>query len=127
MLRALLLTSLAAALVAAPAPAAETSGFWTPSKRIACAYIPKSDDVPEQLRCDMFFLNDRAVLLGTTGKARKIRVTDTIADPDNPVLAYGKRWRRGSFRCTSRRTGLTCRHRANGHGFVISRERQRVF
>lgn len=127
MLRALILATFAAALLAAPAPAATMSGFWMPSKQIACAYIPKDDDIPEQLRCDMFFLNDRAMLLQTTGKARKIRITDTIADPKNPVLAYGKRWRRGPFRCTSRRTGLTCRHRANGHGFFISRERQRVF
>ena len=89
-----------------------------------CAYI---SDGGGQIRCDTLFLNDRGFLLKTSGKARKIKITDTIADPDAPVLAYGKTFRRGPFRCTSRRTGLTCKHRSNGHGFFLSRERQRVF
>ena len=42
------------------------------------------------------------------------------------VLAYGRRYRRRGFVGRSRRTGLTCRNLA-GHGFTLSRERQRLF
>ena len=44
------------------------------------------------------------------------------------VLGYGKSWsdRFSGLRCTSAISGLTCRNRA-GHGFVLSRERSRVF
>lgn len=112
-------------VLAAPAAAqAEIAPFVTPSKQIYCAYI---SDGGGQIRCDALFLNDRGFLLNTSGKARRIKITDTIADPDAPVLAYGKTFRRGPFRCTSRRAGLTCEHRSNGHGFFLSRERQRVY
>lgn len=115
----------AALTLAAPAAAqAEIAPFVTPSKQIFCAYI---SDGGGQIRCDPRFLNDRGFLLTTSGKARKIKITDTIADPEAPVLAYGKTFRRGPFRCTSRRAGLTCEHRSNGHGFFLSRERQRVY
>ena len=68
---------------------------------------------------------ERSVELTRTGKARLIHVTDTIGDPNAPVLAYGKTKRAGPFTCTSRRTGLSC-HNRNGHGFTVSRERQSV-
>ncbi len=114
-----------ALVAAAPAAAqAKISTFVMPSKQIYCAYIP--DDGGE-IRCDALFLNDRAFLLRSTGKARKIKITDTIADPKAPVLAYGKTFKRGPFRCTSRTSGLTCEHRSNGHGFFVSKERQRVY
>lgn len=52
-------------------------------------------------------------------------------------MSYGTTWAmvggtvkigplKSAVNCTSRRTGLTCRNR-NGHGFSLSRERQRVF
>jgi hypothetical protein len=44
-----------------------------------------------------------------------------------PVLAYGHSRSVGRFTCTSRTTGLTCRDRRSGHGFEVSRERQRLF
>lgn len=118
------LAAVALSLAVPAAAQAEIAPFVTPSKQIFCAYI---SDGGGQIRCDPLFLNDRGFLLKTSGKARKIKITDTIADPQAPVLAYGKTFRRGPFRCTSRRTGLTCRHRSNGHGFFLSRERQRVF
>lgn len=119
--------ALAAVALSATVPAAAQAGiapFVTPSKQIYCAYI---SDGGGQIRCDALFLNDRGFLLKTTGKARKIKITDTVADPEAPVLAYGKTFRRGPFRCTSRRAGLTCEHRSNGHGFFLSRERQRAY
>jgi hypothetical protein len=117
---ALAVTALAV-LPVAGAGGATTQRFQTPSKRIACAYPG-----PE-LRCDMLFLNDRAAVLGRHGRARIVKVTDTVADPKAKVLRYGSSLRIGPYRCTSRRTGLTCRNRRSGHGFTISRERRKVW
>ena len=36
------------------------------------------------------------------------------------VLRFGRTWRSGAFRCTSRRSGLTCRN-AGGHGWWLGR------
>ena len=60
-------------------------------------------------------------------RARKVKVADAVGDPSSPVLAYGKSRGFGRFTCTSRTTGLTCRDRRSGHGFAVSRERQRLF
>jgi hypothetical protein len=107
------------ALAPVPASAAERS-FQTPSGRIGCLMTSHF------VRCDPLFLNDRALELGRHGRGRLVRISDTVFDPGAPVLRYGRRARLGVFSCTSRRTGLTCRTR-RGHGFSVSRERQRVF
>jgi hypothetical protein len=113
-----------AALLAAAVPAvAKDTVFQTPSKKIACRVYDEGQGLV--IRCDLFFLNDRAVRMTRRGKARLIHVTDTIGDPKAQVLAYGKTKRVGPFTCTSRRTGLSC-HNRNGHGFTVSRERQSV-
>ncbi len=38
---------------------------------------------------------------------------------DLEPLAYGRSITRGPFRCTSRRSGMTCRSLRSGHGFKI--------
>jgi hypothetical protein len=112
---------IALALVAA-APAAAKS-FHTPSGNIACLYS-KSGGPGPFLRCDVHSLNDTAFRLDRTHRGKRVRVTDAV--PAGHTLAYGRALRLGPFRCRSRRTGLTCRSRA-GHGFFLSRARQRVF
>jgi hypothetical protein len=42
------------------------------------------------------------------------------------TLAYGTTWHWHGFGCSSQKSGLTCRNPA-GHGFFLSRERQRRF
>jgi hypothetical protein len=122
--RRLLPLSVLIAVIAAPAAAsARPKRFAMPSKRIACLY----DSRTVYLRCDALFLNDVGYVLRRHGPGHRVRVTDTVFDPRSPVLGYGHRLRVGPFTCASRRTGLTCRTRANGHGFTISREWQRVF
>jgi uncharacterized protein DUF6636 len=112
------------AVIAAPtAASARTRRFVMPSKRIACLY----DSASAYLRCDALFLNDVAYVLHRHGRGKRVHVTDTVFDTRAPVLRYGHRLRLGPFTCASRRTGLTCRTRANGHGFTISRERRKVF
>jgi hypothetical protein len=115
--------ALAALLVLAVPAAAKDTVFQTPSKKIACRIYDEGAGLV--IRCDLYFLNDRAVRMTRTGKARLIHVTDAIGDPKASVLAYGKTKRVGPFTCTSRRTGLSC-HNRNGHGFTVSRERQSV-
>jgi hypothetical protein len=120
----------AALAVPALAQASVNRPFNTPSGKISCAYIHYPELEPPAgpaIRCDLLFLNDRAVYLGTSGKARKIHVTDAVGNPRAMKLAYGTSKSFGRFTCTSRRTGLTCRSRRNGHGFTVSRESQKVF
>ena len=115
---------LAALLAAAAVPAlAKDVVFQTPSKKIACRVYDEGAGLV--IRCDLFFLNDRAVRMTRHGKARLIHVSDTIGDPRAQVLHYGKTKRVGPFTCTSRRRGLSC-HNGSGHGFTVSREHQSV-
>jgi len=64
---------------------------------------------------------------------RRGRVSYYDVDPDDDlagqpfVLGYGHSRTLGVFICTSRATGMTCRSALSGHGFMIARERQRVF
>jgi hypothetical protein len=118
-------TLTAALLAAAPAQAA-TRSFKTPSRQIGCLVSTGARAGDTFVRCDPLFLNDRAYTLSATGRGRTIRISDTVFDPEAPVLAYGRRVRLGPFTCASRRTGLTCRNRRD-HGFVISRQRRRTF
>ena len=117
----------AVAFVAALPAHAKTSAFRTPSKNIYCLYS-SSGDSGAFIRCDVLSLNDVGFLLERRGRGRRIRITDTVADPQGArVLRYGTSRRFGPFRCTSRTSGLTCRSRASGHGFALSRQHQRVF
>jgi hypothetical protein len=52
---------------------------------------------------------------------------DTVVEQGAPVLPYGKSSRQGSVTCASADTGVTCTQRPGGHGFLISRERYRIF
>ena len=111
-------------------------GFQTPTRNIVCGGYAGSQ--PAFLRCDISsglkpkpprpkgceFDFGGTLTLSAKGRARIGCVSDVVLP--NPakarVLAYGKTWRYGPFKCRSARTGLTCRNR-KGHGFVLSRER----
>ena len=133
MLRLAVVLALALALTAAPAAARAGNSFTSPSKRISCAVF---DDA---LRCDVLRIAWRdlppkpkscdfdwggAVGLSASGRPRHLCVSDAI--DRGTVLAYGKSWRFGSFRCTMRTSGVTCRNRSH-HGFELARERFRFF
>jgi hypothetical protein len=117
-----------AALVLAVAPAtsfATIRAFRSPSGAIGCIYY-RDPDTKAFLRCDVEGTGDRAWRIHRHGHARRIHVTDTVLDPRAPVLAYGRTRSFGSMRCTSRMTGITCKNR-DGHGFRLSRQKQRTF
>ena len=55
------------------------------------------------------------------GRARYECAGDTALGAKR-ILAYGHSIRRGSIRCLSQDTGMTCENVADHHGFLISRE-----
>jgi hypothetical protein len=118
--RAALLTLAVLALVPAAAQARQRA-FHTPSGNIACLYRSGGP----VLRCDVHSLNDTAFTLDRSHRGRRVHVTDAV--PAGRVLRYGAKLSLGPFRCTSRTSGLTCRSAPSGHGFRLSRERQRTF
>jgi hypothetical protein len=120
-----LLAAAAPALIPASASAAYHA-FRSPTGKLGCAFYSDSQ-TPRTVRCEWRGSNDRALTLQQRGRARTIKISDTVMDPKAEVLAYGHSASFGKLRCTSRRTGITCRSLRSGHGFVVSVERQRVF
>jgi hypothetical protein len=114
-------------LLAFPAGAsAAFMQFRSPTGRIGCAF-ESGGGLPREVRCEWAGSNDRAVVLAERGKARRIRISDTVRDPHARVLRYGHSRRFGKLKCTSRRTGMTCRSLRSGDGFTVSVQRQRLF
>jgi hypothetical protein len=122
----LLLLSLALLLAAPATASAELKMFRSPTGKIGCAFF-RETAVPTEVRCDWRGGGDHAVRVGLHGKARRIHVTDTVLDPDAKVLAYGRTKRFHGLKCTSRRSGMTCRSTKSGHGFKVSVEKRRLF
>jgi len=135
---------LAALIVALALSAATTGGartgslptFRTPSKNIACAYVAKRSLGGPFLRCDLLSglrpeptkaceFDWGAVTMRPRTKAHPSCISDTVYDKRAPILAYGRTWTRGAFRCQSARKGLTCR--SGTHGLFVSRQSWRVW
>ncbi|MEO6299693.1 MAG: DUF6636 domain-containing protein [Paracoccaceae bacterium] len=51
---------------------------------------------------------------------------DTVIDPGSMELGYGASATLGEFTCTSEKSGMTCTN-ARGHGFAISKAKQKLF
>jgi hypothetical protein len=115
----------ALALVPAGASAAYRA-FRSPTGKLGCAFYSDAQ-TPRTVRCEWRGSNDRALTLEERGKTHRIKISDTVMDPKANVLAYGHTATFGKLRCTSRRTGITCRSTRSGHGFMISVDKQRVF
>src|SRR5262249_54520123 len=115
-----------------PPPALTGVAFQMPSTNIHCRVLHRTF-----LRCDIGSGLDpkptsgtcqfdwSAMYLEKNGSGRPGCISDTVADPSQPVLAYGNTWHRGAFTCVSRRVGLSCRN-GSGGGFFLSRERWSV-
>jgi hypothetical protein len=136
MCRCLFAALVAALLLAAPAHGA--TFFASPSKTIGCAYF--KIEGKGSVRCDLARVDHPkprpkgcdleygdAFAVGERGRATRVCHGDTVRDPKAPLLAYGKKKRIGEFTCKVRRTrGMRCTS-ARGHGFEVSRERQRLW
>jgi hypothetical protein len=121
------LATTVAALVFVPTAAAYVGAFATPSRNITC----EADRVggTTKLGCVVFSASDKrgqkTWSMAPSGSA-KVRFVQANIATQVPVLRFGRTWRVAGFACTSRRTGLTCSNRS-GHGFFLSRARQRIF
>lgn len=106
-------------------------GFLTPSGNIACNVGPLGPGThgPPAIACALYSKTTRNGIatywMRTTGPAQFAHVQANAAT-DYPKLAYGRSFSWRGIRCSSAATGLTCRNRS-GHGFFLSRERQRIF
>ncbi len=136
MRRAVLLAVACSSLLALPQGAvAGPNGFRSPSGNIACA------QEGTRVRCDILATTngrpprpascrfDWGFAYATRQgwqRGRRLCVSDSVNDPRLPVLAYGRRWRAGGVTCHSRTAGVTCANRG-GHGFFLSKARQRLF
>ena len=103
-------------------------GFQTPSHNIACE-ADQNLGGKRVLHCVLFSASgtrgQKTWSMRLTGRATVRYVIANIAT-EVPVLRYGRRWRWHGIVCASRRNGLTCSNRS-GHGWFLSRERQRIF
>jgi hypothetical protein len=129
----------AALLLTVPAAAsAKLRFFSSPSRSIGCLYTSTSDG--KSLRCDLAHVDHpkpkpascefdygQAFGLNPTGRAKRLCYSDTVMNASAPVLAYGKTRRFGPFTCRVHRTrGMRCTSRT-GHGFRLSRHRQKLW
>jgi len=134
----LITLALCAAGLAAPAAAGDDYiAFRSPTGNIHCA-IMTGDWA--SARCDMDQLTPSyrsrpsdcqqdwgdAFEVGARGSGFLPCHGDTVSDPSAFTLGYGRSVSLGPFTCTSRKTGMTCTN-AQGHGFQISKARQKVF
>jgi hypothetical protein len=122
-----------------PAAAQDQAQFRSPTGNIHCFMFAGDGDwwgarcdILEATRsfavppadCDLDW--GHAFEVPARGAAGPVCAGDTVADPGAPVLGYGRSVSIGGVICTSEQTGMTCQNR-QGHGFSLSRARQRVF
>ncbi len=130
--------TLAFALCASPACAQDAINFHSPSDNIQCAIFTGDD---AGVRCDMQDLTpshrtappdcafDWGSSFAVDARSRKgyvACVSDTVADTNGLELSYGKAISLGGVTCSSETSGMTCTNPA-GHGFTISKARQKLF
>jgi hypothetical protein len=117
----------AVALAAVPATAsAAYRAFRSPTGKLGCAFYSDAE-TPPAVRCEWSGGNDRAITLAETGKAKRVKITDTVIDSKARALAYGKTTTFRKLRCTSREAGISCRSTRSGHGFTVSVQKQEVY
>lgn len=133
--QALLTAALAATFAfALVASASAFKGFVSPTHNIGCVMDKQAvrcdirdhswQSPPKPKSCELDY--GGGVVVGHSGKAEFVCAGDTTLEA-GPVLAYGESVRKGRFRCTSMETGMRCVNRRNGHGFLLSKQKVRLF
>jgi hypothetical protein len=135
MRRSLLVLVAAALMLAAGASNAMAfKGFESPSHNIGCILTEQG------ARCDIGrhswplpkrpksceFDYGGSLFIGVKGRGEYGCVSDSAMGA-GPVLPYGESIRKGRFVCTSEEIGVRCVNRRNGLGFLLSRQRVRLF
>jgi hypothetical protein len=133
--RTFLVLALAAfALGVGVSGASAFKGFESPSHNIGCVMYEQG------ARCDILhhswplpkkpksceFDYGGSVFIGDRGRGEFGCVSDSAFSVGS-VLPYGESIRKGRFVCTSEEVGVRCRNRRNRHGFLLSRQRVRLF
>ena len=121
--------ALAAAVCLAAVPASAEAAyrsFRSPTGKLGCAFYSDAQTLPA-VRCEWSGGEDHALMLGETGKAKRIKITDTVMDSKAKALMYGKTTTFHKLACTSHESGITCRSTRSGHGFRVSVQKQEVF
>jgi hypothetical protein len=130
-------------LAASAAKADDLTFFRTPSGNIHClAYSAEAGNGQSGVACEIHQITKRTlnvkrpadcdlewgnrVEVGQKGRAGMSCYGDTLADPNSRVLAYGRSFELGSITCESSEAGLECSN-GSGHGFFLSKARQRLF
>ncbi|MEA2126079.1 MAG: hypothetical protein QOI80_2861 [Solirubrobacteraceae bacterium] len=123
-MRALGLALATSALLAAPAAGAT---FLTPSGNISCTSPALGQR--SGISCTVFSESDhkgqKVWEMRRHGHVRVYHV-QANAPSEGRTLGYGETFSGHGVRCTSKAGGLRC-HNRDGHGFKLSRARQRVF
>ena len=127
--------------LAAPVSAMDLQPFRTPSDNIHCLFIA-DDDGQSSVECELRSRNNDEPLLpvpadcdldwgsrfalDAEGQAGMVCHGDTLISPDVPVVGYGRKSAFNGITCASEKSGLTCSN-GQGHGFSLSRAKQRLF
>jgi hypothetical protein len=124
-------------LLASPVFAQDFLSFQSPSGNISCMlmtgeYVGARCDMRQlspsyrkrPVDCDLEWGDSFEV--GARGQGGLTCHGDTVISPDAFVLDYGKSVSLGGVTCESAESGMTCRN-DRGHGFSISKARQKVF
>lgn len=114
-----------ASLAASGSAEVRLLAFKSPSGNITCV-MSTSDGAFAQ--CELRSMRiGGGFMVPAHGRVKRYDVGDDDLADRRFVLQYGRSRSLGRFRCTSRESGMSCRNHRSGHGFVISRERQRTF
>lgn len=124
--------------LSSPLAAQDYTAFQTPSGNIHCVIWGGPD---AELRCDMRDLTPSyhtappdceldwgfSFAVGPRSQQGMLAcVGDTVINEGAAKLDYGSTLSAQGFSCTSEKTGLSCQNAA-GHGFALSKARQRLF
>jgi hypothetical protein len=142
MFRILAFTFLFTSLLTPALASDETVEFRAPSGNILCASYLDPETNKAKVRCDMINGANGEPLLpmpadcdagwgnmfivNESGKAGLECAGDLAANPTAPVLDYGLQMERYGIICSSEKSGMTCTNK-DGHGFFLSRAKQRLF
>lgn len=126
-------------LLATPALADEYIAFHSPSGNIQCGLYASSDftgvrcDIGQMTAqtyrqappdCEFDWGNSFAV--DAVGKGYLACVSDAVADDSGLELGYGQKLSLGGITCSSASNGMSCVNEG-GHGFTLSKAKQRLF
>ncbi|WP_128516675.1 DUF6636 domain-containing protein [Tabrizicola thermarum] len=112
--------------------------FRSPTGNINCIMV--SDPSGATARCDLTELTPsytrrpagckfdwgRSFAVGNTGKGYLACVSDAVGGAGLAVLRYGQAVSLGGISCVSAESGMTCTN-AKGHGFSVSKAKQKLF